>query len=320
MNSSLEPEIAEKIKLLKKKFNSSGENLGAYLDGLLHSKFLTYWDYIHLDTLLSLQQPKTNFADEEIFITYHQISELYFKLIIHELKQITESKNLTVDNFIKRITRINRYFETLIDSFDIMVYGMDKEQFMQYRMSLIPASGFQSVQFRMIEIYATPLCNILSIDRRNKFSSKSPVEDTYESLYWKRGATNLSTGAKTLTLIQFEERYTKQLKELSQSMYGNSLYFCYKKLSKEEQQNPKLIDVLKRFDKLVNVEWSLSHLKAAHKHLSTKKGKHVSATGGTNWKNFLPPSYQRISFFPFLWTKEERTNWAHDWIMELINA
>jgi tryptophan 2,3-dioxygenase len=50
------------------------------LDGLLYADFLTYWDYIHLDTLLSLQSPKTPFPDEEIFIIYHQITELYFKL------------------------------------------------------------------------------------------------------------------------------------------------------------------------------------------------------------------------------------------------
>src|SRR5438045_8442151 len=53
------------------------------------SKGTTYWDYIEVDTLLSLQKTKTNFPDEVIFITYHQIHELYFKLIIQELEKIT---------------------------------------------------------------------------------------------------------------------------------------------------------------------------------------------------------------------------------------
>jgi tryptophan 2,3-dioxygenase len=66
--------------MLQEKYNAMGQDMTSYLDGLLHADFLTYWDYIHLDTLLSLQSPKTPFPDEEIFIMYHQITELYFKL------------------------------------------------------------------------------------------------------------------------------------------------------------------------------------------------------------------------------------------------
>ena len=65
-----------------------GQDLSSYLDGLLQSDYLTYWDYIHLDTLLSLQTPKTAFPDEKIFILYHQITELYFRLILNEIEQI----------------------------------------------------------------------------------------------------------------------------------------------------------------------------------------------------------------------------------------
>ena len=57
-------------------------------DGLLLSNYLTYWDYTHVETLLTLQNPKTDFPDEVIFIIYHQITELYFKLSLHELEQI----------------------------------------------------------------------------------------------------------------------------------------------------------------------------------------------------------------------------------------
>ncbi|HSM62911.1 MAG TPA: tryptophan 2,3-dioxygenase family protein, partial [Gillisia sp.] len=86
--NEIKPEIAERILLLEEKFKNSGQDMGSYLDGLLYDKYLTYWDYISLDTLLSLQNPKTHFPDEEIFVTYHQITELYFKLILHEQKQV----------------------------------------------------------------------------------------------------------------------------------------------------------------------------------------------------------------------------------------
>ena len=101
----LKPEIIEKIKLLDEKYQAMGQDLSSYLDGLLYADYLTYWDYIHLDTLMSLQTPKTNIPDEEIFIMYHQITELYFKLCLHEYNQIAEKENLDVKFFIDQIGR-----------------------------------------------------------------------------------------------------------------------------------------------------------------------------------------------------------------------
>src|SRR3954467_9199228 len=133
---SITPEIEKKLVELEEKYNAMGQDMTSYLDGLLHADFLTYWDYIHLDTLLSLQSPKTPFPDEEIFIIYHQITELYFKLALHECKQIAEQAPLTAEFFTARLKRINRYFEALTQSFEIMVDGMEKEQFLKFRMSL----------------------------------------------------------------------------------------------------------------------------------------------------------------------------------------
>src|ERR1700742_2348169 len=114
------PEIEERLARLQEKYEAMGQDMVSYLDGLLHADFLTYWDYIHLDTLLSLQNPKTPFPDEEIFIIYHQVTELYFKLALHECRQITEKRLLTADFFTTRVRRINRYFDALIESFEIM--------------------------------------------------------------------------------------------------------------------------------------------------------------------------------------------------------
>ena len=140
----LTPEIKSKLDKLQEKYEAMGQDMAAYLDGLLYADFLTYWDYIHLDTLLSLQNPKTPFPDEEIFIMYHQITELYFKLCLHECKQIAENPALSLEFFTTRVKRINAYFNALTSSFDVMVDGMEKEQFLKFRMSLLPASGFQS--------------------------------------------------------------------------------------------------------------------------------------------------------------------------------
>src|SRR5271156_967425 len=114
----LKPDFLQRLEKLEQKYSAMGQDLNSYLDGLLYADYLTYWDYIHLDTLLSLQSPKTPFPDEEIFIIYHQITELYFKLALHECRQITEKHPLTAVFFSLRLKRINSYFEALIQSFE----------------------------------------------------------------------------------------------------------------------------------------------------------------------------------------------------------
>ena len=86
--------ILEKLEALQAKYAAMGQDLNSYLDGLLHADYLTYWDYINLDTLLSLQHPITPFPDEEIFIIYHQITELYFKLSLHEFQQLQHTDGM----------------------------------------------------------------------------------------------------------------------------------------------------------------------------------------------------------------------------------
>ena len=124
---NITPEIIERLKLLDEKYVASGQDLTSYLDGLIFADYLKYWNYIELDTLLSLQKPKTYFPDEEIFIIYHQITELYFKLTLNELTRIGEQNNLEFDFFYTRLKRVVRYFDALVSSFEVMVEGMNRQ-------------------------------------------------------------------------------------------------------------------------------------------------------------------------------------------------
>ena len=193
MNSDLQ----EQLNKLQQKYDVMGQDLSSYLDGLLHADYLTYWDYIHLDTLLSLQNPKTRFPDEKVFIIYHQITELYFKLILLEIEQITERKNLDEIFFKERLTRIVRYFRQLESSFTIMVDGLEKDQFLKFRMALLPSSGFQSAQYRLIEICSTDMINLVDARERGAMMEYSDLGTQLEKLYWRSGATELSSGKKT---------------------------------------------------------------------------------------------------------------------------
>jgi len=80
--------LHDRLELLSAKYQAIGQDLISYLDGLLYADVTTYWDYIELDTLLSLQKPKTKYPDEVVFIVYHQITELYFKLALQEFKAL----------------------------------------------------------------------------------------------------------------------------------------------------------------------------------------------------------------------------------------
>ncbi|RKR15010.1 tryptophan 2,3-dioxygenase [Maribacter vaceletii] len=311
-------QIESQIKKLQEKYKDSGQDLSAYLDGLLYQRYLTYWDYIHLDTLLSLQVPKTYFPDEEIFIMYHQITELYFKLILHEQKQLVDDKSLSVSFFIDKANRINNYYKALISSFSIMIKGMEREQFLKYRMALLPASGFQSAQYRMIELYATPMHNLVHHTQRELFSSENTIEELYETIYWKKGAIDKETGEKTLTLKQFEYRYTPRLIRIAKQVHNSTIYDKYLQLSKEDQNNKELVKALKKLDLNANVNWPLMHMGSAHRYLHKEK-EAIDATGGTNWKKYLPPSFQKVIFFPEIYTKQEITDWGKEWVNHIFN-
>ena len=315
----LKPEIIKRIEHLEEKFGAMGQDITSYLDGLLYADYLTYWDYIHLDTLLTMQNPKTSFPDEKIFIMYHQITELYFKMMLHEYDQIASCKENQGAFMIARINRINRYFENLTKSFDVMIDGMETEQFHKFRMSLLPASGFQSVQYRMIEICSTDFINLVAKDVRDNYSIMENVtlEELFSHIYWRAGATELATGKRTLTLIQFEEKYSKQLIDLATKYKDSNLWKLYKNLNDDDQKNKDLIISMRQLDVNVNINWPLCHYKSAVKYLQ-KDPEDIKATGGTNWQKYLPPRFQKRIFYPELWADNDIENWGKKWVESVV--
>lgn len=302
----IKPEIVDLINKLEKKYEAMGQDLSSYLEGLLHSEYVTYWDYIQTDILLSLQKPRTAIPDEEIFIMYHQITELYFKLVLNEQKQIANHSNLTEEFMIARVNRMNRYFENLTRSFAIMIDGMELNQFLQFRMALLPASGFQSAQYRMIEICATDFINLIDKNFRKDLQNNKDKKILFEKIYWKAGATELSSGKKTLTLTQFEKKYSDSFIRLAEDFDQKNLWRCY---SKFDNPSSELKEALKEFDLNVNVNWPMVHMRSAARYLK-KDPEVIAATGGTNWQKYLSPPLQKRIFYPELWSEEEIENWG----------
>lgn len=315
---TFEPGVLERLEKLRDKYAAMGQDLNSYLDGLLHADFPTYWDYIKLDTLLSLQNPVTPFPDEEIFIAYHQITELYFKLSLHELAQMHADPDIDGARMLHRVNRVNRYFENLVTSFDVMVDGLDRGQFLKFRMSLLPSSGFQSVQYRLIELACTSMDRLVHRELRDAASAHDfdELDGLFDSLYWRRGATELASGEPTLTLKQFEAKYRGHIVDFAEDRFYTNVRRKWQGLKEEDRTEP-LRDALRKLDEWVNVHWPLSHYRSAVRHLQ-KDPVDIAATGGTNWQQYLPPRFQTVIFFPELWSEEEQAEWGKQWVMTHI--
>ncbi len=298
----------EREKILQKiesKYQDLGIPVDTMLEGLLYSKPMVYWDYIQADALLGLQTQRTTLPDEMIFIMYHQVNELLFKMILLEIDQIAKYESLNAELFTKHLMRISRYFDMLSSSFDIMGDGMDKDQYMKFRNTLAPASGFQSAQYRMIEFASTELINLIDIRFRSTIDRNTPFEHAYEHLYWQAAGKNYNTGQKSTLLDKFEKKYMGDFIDFMKDYNTTNISMKFKSLPESVRNNVDLVNTMRHYDYTVNVKWVMSHYKAAAKYIGGG-----AATGGSDWTKYMLPKYQKRIFYPELWSEEEIENWG----------
>ncbi len=293
------------LAAIDEKYKAMGQDPDVYLSGLLHSKPITYWDYIQVDALLGLQVQRTQLPDEMVFIMYHQINELLFKMILWEISQVQSAETISTQKFSMHLDRVSRYFDMLSDSFTIMGDGMEMAQYMKFRDALTPASGFQSAQYRKIEFASTELINLIDIRFRFTIDRNTPYEHAFEHLYWQAAGKNYQTGQKNKLLQNFEARYKDEFIRFMQDYNTTNLWAKFKKLPEADQQDPTLIRAMRHYDHTVNVRWVMAHLNAARKYLGD-----AEATGGSDWQKYMHPKYQKRIFYPALWSQEELDNWG----------
>jgi len=295
----------ELLKAIDEKYAAMGQNPDVHLSGLLHAEPITYWDYIQVEALLGLQIKRTNLPDEMVFIMYHQINELLFKMVLWEIGQVQEP-GLTTAKFAMHLDRISRYFDMLSQSFSIMGDGMEKEQYMKFRDTLTPASGFQSAQYRLIEFASTDIINL--VDRRYRDGMDvSNVENAFEHLYWQAAGKNHHTGQKSALLGNFEKKYKAEFLNTIQKNRNLNLWHLYNQLPEAERYDQTLVNAMRHYDYTVNVTWVMANLNAARKYLGN-----AEATGGSDWQKYMHPKYQKRIFFPGLWSTAELENWGAD--------
>ena len=304
-------ETTHLIEELEKKFDAINQKTDTHLEGLLWSKPITYWDYIQTDALLNLQTQRTILPDEMVFIMYHQVNELLFKMILWEIKQVCHCEKLETKFFADRLTRISRYFDMLTTSFDIMGDGMEVEQYMKFRNTLKPASGFQSAQYRLIEFSSTDLINLIDYRFRATIDRNTPYSHAFEHLYWQAAGKDYQTGEKSYLILEFERKYKDEFLRYMEEYNTINIWKKFKELPESDQKNPELVAAMRHYDKTVNITWVMGHLNAAKKYIESGHGS-GEATGGSDWKKYMHPKYQRRIFFPELWSDEELKNWGED--------
>ena len=297
------------LKDIENKYKKLGVPLDAMLEGLLWSTPITYWDYIQTDALLGLQIPRTDQPDEMVFIMYHQVNELLFKMVLWEIDQVAKSDEISADKFSMHLMRISRYFDMLSNSFTVMADGMEREQYLKFRNTLTPASGFQSAQYRKIEFASTELINLIDARYRDTIDRNSPFKNAYDHLYWQAAGKNNSTGEKSVLIKLFDKKYMGDFIDFMEDYNECNLSKKFKQLPVEIQKDKALIKAMRHYDYTVNVKWVLAHYDAAGKYLGGKE-KELEATGGSSWRKYLHPKYQRRIFYPFLWSEEELKNWG----------
>ncbi len=299
------------LNALDQKFEAINQKTETHLEGLLWSKPMTYWDYIQTDALLNLQIQRTTLPDEMVFIMYHQVNELLFKMILWEINQLCETEQPKTDFFAERLGRISRYFDMLTTSFDIMGDGMEVAQYMKFRNTLTPARGFQSEQYRLIEFASTDLINLIDYRFRATINRNTPYEHAFEHLYWQAAGKNHETGQKSYLLLAFEQKYKANFLREMERYNTINVWQKFKLLPEMDQKNPELINAMRHYDHTVNITWVMGHLNAARKYIDSGQGV-AEATGGSDWKKYMHPKYQRRIFFPELWSEDELKNWGNE--------
>ena len=254
---------------------------------------LTYGDYLRLDKVLSAQEPRSNPPqhDEMLFIIQHQTSELWLKLLIHELDAALAHLRLDdVDRALKILARVKHIQHQLYEQWGVLE-TLTPTEYLQFRDVLGPSSGFQSLQYRIVEF-------VLG----NKHADMLRVFEHDAVAYERLKAAFEAPGL-----------YDEYLRFLARRGHAVPSSVLQRDTSQPWQREPALLPVFKRIyentashwpeyhlsEQLVDIEesfqlWRFRHMKTVERIIGFRPG-----TGGSSGVAFLRKALEQ-SFFPEL--------------------
>ncbi|MGP4076187.1 tryptophan 2,3-dioxygenase [Halobacillus sp. K22] len=261
----------------------------------VHTDFkerMTYGEYLHLDELLSSQRRLSSHHDEMLFIIIHQVSELWMKLILHEL---TESINAIqkgeLASAFKMLARVSNIQVQIIHAWDVLS-TLTPAEYIEFRDKLGQASGFQSYQYRMVEFalgYKTP--HVVKIYQKSPELHKE-LTKAYESPgIYDAAIQKLAEAGLDISSDVLNRDYTKLYeKDPTVEKAWMNVYKNVDKYWDLYQLAEKLVDIEDRLQ-----QWRFRHMKTVERIIGHKTG-----TGGSSGVGYLKKVLDH-RFFPELW-------------------
>ncbi|SHN45297.1 tryptophan 2,3-dioxygenase [Cryptosporangium aurantiacum] len=260
---------------------------------------MSYGSYLRLDLILGAQQPLSAPAhhDEMLFIIQHQTSELWLKLMLHELRAARDL--LDADQLswsLKRLARVKRILETMTEQWSVLA-TMTPSEYAEFRTILGPSSGFQSYQYRAVEF----MLGNKNADMLAVFEADPPAHETLH------------------TLLEEPSLYDAFLRMLARRGYAIPADLLDRDVRQAWVEAPDLIpvfegvyddpavawDVYEACEDLVDLEdafqfWRFRHLRTVQRMIGTQPG-----TGGSSGVPFLRRALD-LTFFPELYSVRAR--------------
>ena len=145
-----------------------------------------------------------------------------------------------------------------------------------------------------------------------------------DKIYLRQGAIVEETGEKTLTLKDFEEKYLDEFHDYIEVFQPINIWQKFCVLRDQGKISPEIIKEMRELDVNVNINWPLVHFRTAAHYLAMSQASDSAheqegkGTGGSNWRKYLAPHFQRRVFYPELWNAEEIENWGKSWVEEVL--
>ncbi|WKA52993.1 tryptophan 2,3-dioxygenase [Planococcus liqunii] len=274
---------------------TNGQNIAAASEKGIHTDFegnMTYGEYLQLDKLLSAQIPVSGQHDETLFIIIHQVSELWMKLILHELQSAIDCiKRDDLQPAFKQLARVSRIQSQIIQGWDVLA-TMTPTDYLKFRNALGNASGFQSYQYRMIEFalgYKTK--HVLKIYEKEK-----ELHQQLLSAFRKPGLYDAAIQKLARSGFGIDpELLDRDITTVYES--NDSVKQAWKAVYQDTESYWELYQLA---EKLVDIEdslqqWRFRHMKTVERIIGFRQG-----TGGSSGVHYLKKVLDHY-FFPELW-------------------
>ena len=263
---------------------------GAQLD---FSRDMSYSDYLHLDSILKAQFPLSPAHDEMLFIVQHQTSELWMKLMLHELHAaIAAVVADELHSAFKMLTRVSRIMEQLVNAWTVLA-TMTPPEYSAMRPYLASSSGFQSAQYRCIEFALGNKNAAMLKPHAHRADLFAQVDAAWRqpSLY-DQSLRLLSRRGLALPAAQLERDWTKAY------VADEAVKAAWLVVYRDPQQH---WDLYQLGEKLTDLEdafrlWRFRHVTTVERIIGFKRG-----TGGTGGVSYLRKMLD-VVLFPELWS------------------